>query len=109
MRVIKRRQILEQSTNLWTSTQESPPSECSCICFQLSIAVYANHSINRAQSLSLVQFFAALWTVARTSSSEPGVFQARILERVAISYSRGSFRPRFFTTELPETKRLNGF
>ena len=52
--------------------------------------------------------FATPWTVARVH----GIFQARILEWVAISFSRGSFRPRgqihisclaggFFTNEPP--------
>ena len=37
--------------------------------------------------------FVTLWTVARTDSSVHGIFQARILEWVAISFSRGSSSP----------------
>ena len=39
--------------------------------------------------LSRVQLFGTLWTVA--GSSVCGIFQARILEQVAISSSRGIF------------------
>ena len=42
---------------------------------------------------SSVQLFVTPWTVAQRSSIH-GVLQARILECVAISSSRGSFRPR---------------
>ena len=41
-------------------------------------------------SLSPVQFFATLWTVSSPGSSVHGISQARILECVAISFSRGS-------------------
>ena len=48
-----------------------------------------------AQSLSHEQFFVTPWTVCSPSaSSVHGIFQARILEWVAISNSRGSSRPR---------------
>ena len=60
--------------------------------------------------VSYVQLFCNPWTVAQPGSSVHGIFQARILEWVAISYSRGSSWPRdwtrvsniaggFFTTE----------
>ena len=42
----------------------------------------------KAKSLSYVRFFATPWTVAH------GILQARILEWVASSFSRGSSRPR---------------
>ena len=65
----------------------------------------------RAQSLSCVQFFATPWTEA-CASSVHGVSQARILEWVAISFSKGSSKSRdpicisrtasrVFTSELP--------
>ena len=44
------------------------------------------------ESLSCVWLFAIPWTVARKSLSM-GFLQARILEWVAISFSRGSSRP----------------
>ena len=46
-----------------------------------------------AQLLSSVQLFVTPWTVAR-QTSVCGIFQARILEWVTISYSRGSSRLR---------------
>ena len=47
-----------------------------------------------AWSLSCVQLFATLWTVACQASLSVGIFQARILEWVAMPSSRGSSRPR---------------
>ena len=44
--------------------------------------------------LSHVQPFVTPWTVALQSPSVRGIFQARILEWIAISYSRGSSLPR---------------
>ena len=46
-----------------------------------------------AQWLSGAQFFVNPWTVARQAPPVHGIFQARILEWVAISYSRGSSQP----------------
>ena len=44
-----------------------------------------------AESLSCVQLSAAPWTVAHKAPLSMGFFQARILELVAISFSRGIF------------------
>ena len=44
--------------------------------------------------LSQVRLFVTSWTVARQASLSMGILQARILERVAISSSRGSSQPR---------------
>ena len=49
------------------------------------------HSVY-AKSLSHAQLFATLWAVA--DSSVHGIVQARILEWVAISFSKGSSLPR---------------
>ena len=49
---------------------------CVCVCVQL-----LNH----------VQFFLTLWNVACQAPFVHGIFQARILEWVAISSSTGSF------------------
>ena len=66
-----------------------------------------------SQSVSHVWFFVTLWTVrSLPGSSVHRISQARLLEWVAISLSKGSSRPkywihisctagRFFTTELP--------
>ena len=53
-----------------------------------------SHSLKGKVSLSHVRLFATPWTVAQYRLSVPGVLQARILERVTISFSGGSSRPR---------------
>ena len=45
-------------------------------------------------SLSCVQIFVTPWTVACQAPFVRGILQARILEWVAILFSRGSSRPR---------------
>ena len=45
---------------------------------------------SEVKSLSHVRLFATPWTVAHSGSSVHGILQARILEWVAISFSRGS-------------------
>ena len=52
------------------------------------------------QTLSHVQLFATLWTLALPGSSVQGILPARILEWVAISSSRGSSRLRDWTSIL---------
>ena len=49
------------------------------------------------QWLSHVWLFVTLWTIACQAPLSMGFFQARILEWVAISSSRGSFSPRDWT------------
>ena len=60
-------------------------SVCVCVCVCM-----------RACMLSHVQLFAILYTVTWLGSSVHGIFEARILDWVAIS-SRGSSRPRNWT------------
>ena len=54
--------------------------------------VYFN--VNRKKNLlslfSHVQFFATLWTVAHQASLSMRILQARVLEWVAMPFSRGS-------------------
>ena len=45
-------------------------------------------------SLSCARLFAAPWTAARQAPLSLGILQARILEWVAISFSKGSSQPR---------------
>ena len=54
---------------------------CICICTMLS-------------HFSRVQLIATLWTVAHQAPLSMGILQARILEWVAMPYSRGSSQPR---------------
>ena len=49
------------------------------------------------KSLSHVQLFATPWTCSPPGSSIHGILQARILEWIAISFSRGSPWPRDWT------------
>ena len=51
----------------------------------------------KLKSLSHVWLFATPWTVAYQAPLSMGFFQARILEWVAISFSRRSFQPRDWT------------
>ena len=45
-------------------------------------------------SISHVQLFVTPWTVAYQAPPSMGFFQARVLEWIAISFFRGSSRPR---------------
>ena len=54
-------------------------------------------SESESGAVSHVWLFVTLWTVALPGSSVHGVFQARILEWVAISFFRGSSPPRDWT------------
>ena len=47
-----------------------------------------------AQLLSHAQLYATPWTIAHPVSSVHGIFQARVLEWVAISFLGGSSRPK---------------
>ena len=64
------------------------------VLFFYALGVLDIQYINCAYSLCSVWLFATLWTAG---SSVHGIFQARILERVAISFSRGSSCPRDWT------------
>ena len=48
----------------------------------------------KVKSLSRVQLFGTPWTVAHQAPPSMEILQARVLEWVAISFSRGSSRPR---------------
>ena len=49
------------------------------------------------KSLSCVRLFATSWTVAYQAPQSMEIFQARVLEWVANSFSRGSSQPRDWT------------
>ena len=56
---------------------------------------YLNMLLLLLSRVSRVRLFTTPWTAAYLpGSSVPGIFQARVLEWVAISFSRGSSRPR---------------
>ena len=52
---------------------------------------------------------ARLWTVVYQASLSTGIFQARILEWVALFFSRGSSRPRDWTTSLMSPELADKF
>ena len=54
----------------------------------------------RAQLLSDVWLFVTPWTVAHQGSSVHGIFQATIVEWVAVSFSRGIFPTRWLNPSL---------
>ena len=60
--------------------------------------------INEERVLSRVPLFATHWTVALQASH--GILQARVLERVGISSSRGSPRPKTPVSPSPGRKIL---
>ena len=63
----------------------SPPSEFSIK--KLSVLFYV---CLKGKSLSCVRLFATPWTVAHQASLSIGILQARIVEWVAMPFSRGS-------------------
>ena len=46
----------------------------------------------KVKSLSRVRLFATPWTVAHQAPLSMGIFQARVLESVAISFSKGGHK-----------------
>ena len=88
------------------SSPISSPLYLICVCFFFlsevflktlhMIATFLPKSLKvKVKSLSHVQLFATLWTVCSLPGfSVHGILQARILEWVTISFSRGSSRPR---------------
>ena len=61
------------------------------------------------QLLRHVQLFEAPWTVAHQAPLSMGFFQARTLERVAISFSRGSSQHRIEPASLASPALADGF
>ena len=64
-------------------------SVCVCVC----VCVCA-HTCVYVRMLSHIHLFATPWNIAHRAPLVHGIFQARILEWVAISFSRGSSWPR---------------
>ena len=58
------------------------------------LLMYSAYKLNKVKSLSRVQLYCDPMGYSLTGSSIHGIFQARILEWVAISFSRGSSQPR---------------
>ena len=75
------------SWGLWTGSIFWKP----LLCLPCQFLVRLSLPKVKVKSLSRVRLFATPWTVG---SSVHGILQARILEWVAISFSRGSSQPR---------------
>ena len=61
------------------------------------VRVIACFSLWKWKLLSQIWLFVTPWTIARQAPLSMGILQTRILERVAISFSRGSSCPRDWT------------
>ena len=70
-------------SNLWGCKESNTTEQLTCVCV-------LGH-------FSYEWLFATLWDCSPPGSSVQGILQARILEWVAISFSRGSSRPRDWT------------
>ena len=64
---------------------------------QISVSLSSALNCMHAQSLSRIQLFGTPWTVACQVPLSMGFSRARILEWVAVSFSRGSSRLRVWT------------
>ena len=60
----------------------------------------------KVKSLSRVRLFVTPWTVAYQAPSVYGIFQARVLEWVAISFSRGIFPTQGSNQGLPHCRQM---
>ena len=60
---------------------------CVCVCVCVCVCLYVYDVV---QSLSCVQLFVTPWTLTRQAPMSMGFFQARMLEWIAISFSKGS-------------------
>ena len=86
-----------QETQLWTlgwedALEKGLETHSSILAWRIPWTEELQFS--SVQLLSRVRLFVTPWTIAPTGSSVHGILQARILERVAIPFSRGSSRPR---------------
>ena len=107
---------IQDSGHLTSKFMHLATVHCACVCVCVCVCVCACVlSCTKSRWL-----FATLWTIARQDPLFVEFFQARILEWVAISYSRESSWPRdqtciscvsalaggFFTTEPPGKSHL---
>jgi len=58
------------------------------------LEIHFLHFCLKVKLLSRVRLFVTPWTVAYQGSSVHGIFRARVLEWIAISFAMGSSRPR---------------
>ena len=65
--------------------------------WELFCNIHVLMKMKKMKSLSRVRLFATPWDCSLPGSSVHGIFQARVLEWVAIAFSRGSSPPRDWT------------
>ena len=80
------------------------------LCVYTQKAIWKNENFNQScpvkvRSLSCIRIFMIPKTVAYQAPSIHGIFQARVLEWVAISFSRGNSRPRGRTRVYPHCRQ----
>ena len=80
------------------------------LCVYTQKAIWKNENFNQSctvkvKSLSRVRLFMIPQTVAYQAPSIHGIFQARVLESVAMSFSRGNSRPRGRTRVYPHCRQ----
>ena len=63
---------------------------CVCVCVCVCTRARMLYIYDVVQSLVCVQFFVTPWTVTCQAPLSMGFFQARMLEWIAISFSKGS-------------------
>ena len=80
---------------MWGNERTNVPTPCGYINLVYShCSTYQNIGIYCVLSRSVVSYSVIPWTVARQAPLSMRIFQARILEWVAMSSSRGSSQPR---------------
>ena len=87
------RELNSRYSNKWKVTCIPEHLYWATICPTSSSATLP-HSGSEGKSLSCVRLFATPWTVAHQAPPSMGILQARVLEWVAISFSRVSSWPR---------------
>ena len=81
------------SSRICSGTRQLAPRSWELSAILLQILMWCPvHT--KCSSLSHVRLFVTPWTIAHQVPLSMGILQARILERVAISFSRGSSQPR---------------
>ena len=82
--------VLKQFSNIDDSVAGSP----FCVCVFVCVCVCARMCLHACSVTQSCLTLGKPMDCSLPGSSGHGIFQARILERVAISYSRGSSQPR---------------
>ena len=89
--VLKAAEVLSPPFPILYSPSTKHPHCVRCLGDHLEVSLWVKVKV---KSLSRVRLFVTPWTVAYQDPPSMRFFQARVLEWVAISFSRGSFQPR---------------